>query len=136
MTGGYDDSQAPEGEPRDAENLDPIDSLTGDDPDELMQTGYSPPEREPYTLRHPQTAAEERTGLSLDERLAQEEAEDTGVWRERQPRVGRLVAPDEGGLRDEESEEIAEDVGPAGYAATAEEAAMHLEPEEPDVAEQ
>ena len=31
----------------DAENLDPVEDLTGDDPDETMQTGYSPPEREP-----------------------------------------------------------------------------------------
>ena len=36
----------------DTDDLDPIENLTGDDPDEAMQTGYSPPEREPYNLRH------------------------------------------------------------------------------------
>ena len=35
----------------DAENLDPIENLTGGDPDEVMQTGYNPPDREPHNLR-------------------------------------------------------------------------------------
>ena len=35
----------------DAENLDPTENLTGDDPDEITQTGYSPPDREPHNLR-------------------------------------------------------------------------------------
>lgn len=119
---GVEDYEAVDG----AENLDPIDNLTGDDPDESMQTGYSPPEREPYNLRHPVTATEERHGPSLDEWLAAEEPEDTGTWTESQPRVGRLVAPDEGAHEDEESDAIADDVGPAGYASSAEEAAMHI----------
>ncbi len=123
---GVEDYTAVDG----AENFDPIDNLTGDDPDESMQTGYSPPDREPYNLRHPVTATEERDGPSLDEWLAAEVPEDTGVWTESQPRVGRLVAPDEGAHEDEESDAIGEDVGPAGYAASAEEAAMHLIPEE------
>jgi hypothetical protein len=29
----------------DTELLDPVETLTGDDPDENLQTGYSPPER-------------------------------------------------------------------------------------------
>lgn len=41
-------------------------------------------------------------------------------------RAGRLVAPDEGVRKDEESELVAEDVGIDGAAASAEEAAMHL----------
>jgi len=42
------------------------------------------------------------------------------------PRSGRLVAPDEGAHAVEESDAIATDVGRAGYAASAEEAAVHI----------
>jgi Family of unknown function (DUF5709) len=117
----------------DAENLDPIDNLTGDDPDENMQTGYSPPDREPYNLRHVPTAWEEQQGESLDQKLSEEEPEvsagdvDAG---EADPRAGRLVAPDAGAGVDYEKDEIAEDVGPAGYASSAEEAAVHIEEED------
>lgn len=113
----------------DAELLDPVDNLTGDDPDENMQTGYSPPEREPYNLRHAPTPFDEREGESLDQHLAEEEPEvsaDDIDTADAQPRAGRLVAPDEGAHEDEESEEVATDVGPAGYASSAEEAAMHI----------
>jgi Family of unknown function (DUF5709) len=113
----------------DAELFDPIENLTGADPDEPMQTGYSPPDREPYNLRHAHTPFEERQGESLDEHLA-EEVPDVSVAdvdaAEADPRAGRLVAPDEGTHEDEESEEIATDVGPAGYASSAEEAAVHV----------
>ncbi len=113
----------------DSDTLDPLDDLTGDDPDEEMQTGYSPPEREPYNLRHAPTPREDRMGESLDEHLAEEEP-DIGVddvdLAAADPPAGRLLAPDEGFGEDTESEEIAEDVGAAGYARTAEEAAMHI----------
>lgn len=36
------------------------------------------------------------------------------------------MAPDEGAHPDEEKDAIATDVGPAGYASSAEEAAMHI----------
>lgn len=115
----------------DAENLDPVDNLTGDDPDEIMQTGYSPPEREPYNLKHAPTPEEEREGESLDQRLSEEVPDVTAddVHGEQEPRAGRLVAPDEGAHPDEEPDEIATDVGPAGYASSAEEAAMHIRDE-------
>ena len=45
---------------------------------------------------------------------------------EPEQRAGRLVAPDEGAHPDEEKDEIATDVGPAGYASSAEEAAMYI----------
>jgi hypothetical protein len=113
----------------DSDNLDPLDDLTGNDPDEPMQTGYSPPDREPHNLRHPRTPAEEREGESLEEHLA-EEVPDVSVddveLDGADPPAGRLLAPDQGFGEDTESEEIAEDVGPAGYARTAEEAAMHI----------
>lgn len=113
----------------DAENLDPIESLTGDDPDELMQTGYNPPDREPHNLRDAPTPREEHEGPSLDEQLARENPDVTQadiLRAEAEPRAGRLVAPDEGAHPDEESDEIASDVGPAGYASSAEEAAVHI----------
>lgn len=113
----------------DADVLDSPEGLLGADPDEGAQTGYSPPEREPYTLRHAPTAQDDAYGESLDERLAEEEPEvgaDDWLRADEQPRAGRLVRPDLGSGIDEESDEIAEDVGTAGYAASAEEAAIHI----------
>jgi hypothetical protein len=113
----------------DSDILDPVDDLTGDDPDENMETGYSPPDREPYDLRHVPTAFEERMGPSLDERLSEEVpdvSEDDIFTADAEPRAGRLVAPDEGAHADEETDEIAEDAGPAGYASSSEEAAIHV----------
>ena len=107
----------------------PVEALTGDDPDEATQTGYSPPDREPYNLRHAPTPLEEFEGESLDERLAEEEPDispDDADTADAPPRAGRLVAPDEGVHADEESEEIATDVGRAGYAFSSEEAAVHV----------
>jgi hypothetical protein len=132
-SGAFGDSVYESGDAiEDAENLDPVENLTGDDPDEIMQTGYNPPDREPYNLRHAPTPEEEREGESLDQRLAEEEPDVSPAdidAAEEQPRAGRLLAPDRGIGPDEEAEEIAEDVGPAGYASSAEEAAVHIEPE-------
>ncbi|MBV9592742.1 MAG: hypothetical protein JO147_02940 [Actinobacteria bacterium] len=131
-SGTFGDSVYESGDPvGDTDDLDPIAALTGDDPDEEQQTGYSPPEREPWNLRHP---IDEATGESIDERLAEEEP-DFGAqelsFTDVEPRAGRLVAPGEdaegpGGVDDAEA---AIDVGPGGYAASAEEAAVHIEPE-------
>lgn len=113
----------------DAENLDPIENLTGDDPDEIMQTGYNPPDREPHNLRDAPTPSEEREGESLDRKLAEEVPDvspDDIPLDDPEPRAGRLVAPDQGFGEDREKDEIAEDVGPAGYASSAEEAAVHI----------
>lgn len=145
-----------------AENLDPRENLLGDDPDEVMQTGYDPPEREPHSLRDPLTAAEDREGPPTEERLAEEEPDvgelsGTGTAGDPQgngnraagveavesadviepsgpdPRAGRLVAPD-GGTQEhppDAPDELASDRGPAGYASSAEEAAVHIvEPDE------
>ena len=126
----YGDSVYEGGEAvEDTEDLDPIESLTGDDPDENDETSYVPPDREPYNLRHVPTPFEEARGESLDQKLSEEEPDITPDDIDRadeQPRAGRLIAPDEGGPFDEEKDEIAEDVGPAGYASSAEEAAMHV----------
>jgi Family of unknown function (DUF5709) len=133
-TGDFGDSVYQSGDAvEDSDNLDPIDDLTGDDPDEEEQTGFSPPEREPYNLRHMPTEAEELEGESLDQKLSEEEpevSEEDIFDGEQEPRTGRLVAPDEGAHADEEADEVASDVGPAGYASSAEEAAIHVLPDE------
>jgi hypothetical protein len=118
------DSQGQEGE-RFADLEDALDEPNADD---LLDTGYSPPDRQPQgTQRHE----------TLDERLAEEEPD---VWQrpddgdgigdcvdtDGEPidaevgtrRSGRLVAG--------ESDTIAHDVGVDGGAASAEEAAMHI----------
>lgn len=57
----------------DARLHDLVDAGAGDDSDEIVETGYTPPEREPYNLRQETTASEQREGESLDEHLAEEE---------------------------------------------------------------
>jgi hypothetical protein len=129
--------------------LDAEDTLVdrGSDP---FDEGWSPPER-PLGVEHAgTTAAEQRDGESLDQRLA-EELPDEGVGdgdgigdlafgdgEERDDEVGddrsgRLVAPDEGSHEDVEKDMIASDVGVDGAAASAEEAAIHLVPEEDEL---
>lgn len=129
-SGVFGDSVYEGGDPvGDTDDLDPIENLTSADPDEIMQTGYNPPDREPHNLRERLTPLEESQGESLDQHLAEEEPE---VWdqdvddAEGDERAGRLVAPDEGAHADLEADAIASDVGPAGYASSAEEAAMHV----------
>jgi hypothetical protein len=114
------------------DQVDPSDSLTGDNTEDPLDAGYSPPERASHSWRG-DTADEARAGESLDEHLAEEEPDisaDDLDTADAQPRAGRLVAPDEGAHADEEKDEIATDVGRAGYAASAEEAAMHIEDED------
>lgn len=114
----------------DAEYLDQAETLTGDgvEFDEPLDTSYSPPDFSPVATRFGNTAAEQAEGESLDQRLAQEVADVSpeDVTEEPAPRAGRLVAPDEGAHEDTEAEAVAFDVGKAGSAATAEEAAMHV----------
>jgi len=119
-----------EGGVEDAEDLDPIENLTGDDPDEPLDTGYSPPDYRPAATRYGTTAAEQAAGETLDQRLAQEEPDIDGDLlveaSSLSPRAGRLVAPDEGAHDADEEDMIGQDVGAAGYAASAEEAAVHV----------
>jgi hypothetical protein len=107
---------------------DPSETLTGDNTQDTLDVGYNPPDRPQKSWRG-ETAAEAIEGESLDDRLADEEPDVSEADLDRadeQERTGRLVAPDEGAHADEESDEIATDVGRAGYAASAEEAAMHI----------
>ncbi|MCG2800293.1 MAG: DUF5709 domain-containing protein [Cellulomonas sp.] len=105
------------------------DTLTDRGVDDLLDEGYSPPERE-RSNRWGETAWEQAHGEGLDRRLAEEEPE---VWVQearpalnREPdRAGRLIEDDEAveaGVNDQ----FAVDAGVAGGAASAEEAAVHV----------
>lgn len=98
--------------------------------DELADTDYSPLEREPKATRWGTTAFEQAHGEPLDQLLAEEEPDVFDLAEPPldtpDPRAGRLVAPGGEIGPDEEKDEVASDVGLAGSAASAEEAAMHV----------
>lgn len=123
--------------------LDASDTLEGDPGDDPLDTGVVPPDRWSAGERYGTTLEEERSGESLDQLLAEEEAEpdpyaeadedfpqDAPLGREEpDPRAGRLVAEDEGAHPDAEPDLVARDVGIDAGAASAEEAAVHTEEE-------
>jgi hypothetical protein len=121
------------------DQLQPEDTLDDRGVDDVLDEGYSPPDREPDHLRHPEG------GEPLGDRLDEEEPE---VWARAEEeadadildgdvggevgsaRSGRLLAPDEGSHEDVDAELVAEDEGIDGAGASAEEAAMHTIEEE------
>jgi hypothetical protein len=119
------------------DQLQPGDSLDDRGVDDVLDEGYSPPDREPVRLRHPHEVDEPE---SLAERLAEEEPE---IWSHDEDgdadesdgdaedevgdlRSGRLVAQDQGAGDDDDADLWATDVGVDGAGASAEEAAIHL----------
>jgi hypothetical protein len=115
----------------DETQLQSEDTLDDRGVDDLLDEGWSPPDREPAHLRHGMTREEQRVGETLDERLAEEEPDidpyaDVNDYGTADPRAGRLVAPDEGFGEDDEKDEVAEDIGIDGAGASAEEAAVHV----------
>lgn len=140
------------------DQIQPGDSLDDRGVDDILDEGYSPPEKWSVLEKRGNTAREEREGESLDERLAEEvpdpaleidEDDDEVPLAQRDDldldetiddqqlgdeydgevgdaRSGRLVSPDEGAHSDREKDEVAEDVGIDGGAASAEEAAVHV----------
>ncbi|MFF7368746.1 DUF5709 domain-containing protein [Streptomyces tricolor] len=150
-----DDAYQPTGsneEQEDAGPLDLQDAVGERTYDDMLDEGYSPPERPLGVTKHGTTAAEQHAGESLDERLGQEVPDVTppagdeigdlpgGEGEPVDPeageaRAGRLVAPDEGTHTDTTKEEVAQDVGIDGGAAGAEEAAMHVVPDATDLPE-
>ncbi|MFJ4578644.1 DUF5709 domain-containing protein [Streptomyces echinatus] len=146
-----DDAYQPTGtneEQEDAGPLDLQDAVGERTYDDMLDEGYSPPERPLGVTKHGTTAGEQRAGETLDQRLGQEVPDVTppagdevgdlpgGEGEPVDPeageyRAGRLVAPDEGAHPDTVKEEVAEDVGIDGGAAGAEEAAVHVVEEEP-----
>lgn len=126
-----------------ASQLSYQDSLERHVTDDVLDEGYSPPDFLPYP--DVPTPAEELAGESLDQRLAEEEPDaDPGIDDDDEadwggdgsnggegddadvggPRSGRLTVAGEGD--DPTDDMIADDVGIAGGAASAEEAAVHM----------
>jgi hypothetical protein len=124
----------------DEDQLQFSDTLDGRGVADLLDEGYSPPEKWSAGEGFGTTAAEALRGETLEQRIAQEEP-DTDPYAEPaefvdgpevgHERAGRLVAPDEGSHFDLEEELIAADVGIDGGAASAEEAAIHVVDDEP-----
>jgi hypothetical protein len=128
--------------------LSAADTLEDRGLDDALDEGYSPPEKPRGVTAFGVTPAEEIQGESLDQRLTQEEPDDADETAEvmseddrydadeageffdenevGDERAGRLVAPDEGFGTDYDKDEIGEDVGIDGGAASAEEAAVHI----------
>lgn len=131
------------------EQLDAQDTLDVTGPADVVNEGYSPPERARAIDRWGTTAAEQARGESLAGRLAREVPDaELYAWdglgdstdtdgeliddEVGDVRAGRLALPD-GDLRSGWSGEMfARDVGLDGAGASAEEAAMHLIPEPDD----
>ncbi|TCC26406.1 DUF5709 domain-containing protein [Kribbella sindirgiensis] len=123
----------------DEDQLQASDTLNDRGVEDLLDEGYSPPEKWSAGEGFGTTADEALQGETLDQRIAQEvpdvdpyaeEGEDVGGPQVGAERSGRLVASDEGARSDDDSELYAEDVGIDGAAAGAEEAAVHVVDEE------
>jgi hypothetical protein len=145
-----DDVYQPTGSNEEQEDANPLDLQDAVDErsyDDQLDEGYSPPEKPLGVTKTGTTAAEQYEGESLDDRLGQEVADveapmgdeigdlPDGEGEPLDPeagteRAGRLVAPDEGVREDTTKELVAEDEGIDGGAAGAEEAAMHVVPED------
>jgi hypothetical protein len=127
----------------DQDQLQPQYSLNDRGVDDALDEGYSPPEKPSPLLRHGEHE-------SLDERLAEEEPE-PDPYAEPEPednltvrdelenlddgevgaqRAGRLIDPNRGIGPDVEKDLVGEDVGIDAGAASAEEAAMHIVPDD------
>ena len=137
--------------PDDEGQLSANDTLVDRGLDDALDEGYSPPERPRGLDAFGTTAAEQQQGETLEQRLRQEEPDPTAdpdaplsrndldddealsesdefydMDEVGDQRAGRLRAPDEGIFEDDEKDEIAEDTGIDGGAASAEEAAVHI----------
>lgn len=114
----------------DTNQLEQDDTLLDRGVESMLDEGYSPPEHRPNNHRL-ETELENYEGDSLDDRLAQEEPE---VWETDGPapgsretdRAGRLEADTSEPTGESATSVMATDVGIAGGAASAEEAAVHV----------
>jgi hypothetical protein len=127
----------------DQDQLQPQYSLNDRGVEDALDEGYSPPEKPSVLLRHGEHE-------SLDDRLAEEEPE-PDPYAEPEPednltvrdelenlddgevgeqRAGRLVDPNLGIGPDVDKDLIGQDVGIDAGAASAEEAAMHIVPDD------
>ena len=140
--------------------LQPEDTLVDRGVDDVLDEGYTAPETWSPGQGFGTTAEEEEHGESLDQRLVQEQPdpglEEVEQARDEDAenpagveinadlegegeliddevgdaRSGRLVAPDEGAHSDVEGQLNADDVGIDSGAASAEEAAVHVVPDD------
>ncbi|AJR18192.1 hypothetical protein GUY44_27520 [Pimelobacter simplex] len=126
------------------------DTLLGDDVDDELDRGYSPPEKPSAAQRYGTTPWEQAHDRPLADRLAEEVPDepvdpaddaDDGLAHEADEagtevgdeRAGRLVEPDAALGEDVDSDLVAEDVGIDGAAASAEEAAVHVIPDDEEL---
>lgn len=144
--GRGDDVYQPDGSDVDnppTDELDPQNVIDEPGLDDVLDTGYSPPEKPLGVSKYGTTGEEQREGESLDQRLAQEQPETDPVAPdgadEDEPedngpeendagdaRAGRVTAADEPGpVRN--NRVLGRDVGIDGGAASAEEAAVHIQ---------
>ncbi|MEU2681758.1 DUF5709 domain-containing protein [Streptomyces sp. NPDC007107] len=145
--GRGDDVYQPDGSDVDnppTDDLDPENVIAEPDLDDQLDTGYSPPEKPLGVSKYGTTGEEQREGESLDGRLAQEvpeedplqvsgrddgEPEDNGPEEDDagDERAGRVATTDEepGAVRN--NRVLGRDVGIDGGAASAEEAAVHIQ---------
>jgi hypothetical protein len=126
-------SEYPNEIPDESEQLDQLEpqrSLVDRGVDDVLDEGYSPPERYSQLIR-------EGEHETLDERLEEEIPEPDPYADDDQDeilddgevgdeRAGRLVDPNEGIGPDLDSDLVGNDVGIDGGAASAEEAAVHI----------
>jgi Family of unknown function (DUF5709) len=143
----------------DEDQLQPEDTLDDRGVEDLLDEGYSPPERPRGVDAFGTTAAEQHQGESIEQRLAHEEPDPANAFQDPlaetdmvggddpdaiaseddflgdgevgDRRSGRLMAPDEGAHEDTEAEMVAEDMGIDGGSSSAEEAAVYIIDDEP-----
>jgi hypothetical protein len=124
---------------------DPGFAAENEDATGQLEGTMAPPRDAPVAAdEHGTTAAEMHDGEPLDGRLAREEPDvlvaadapadeshiaDTPFAEGAGQGIGRIVEPDEGARPDVEKDLVATDVGTDLGGYSAEEAAMHLEPE-------
>lgn len=141
----YDDMENRE-ESEVLDQLQPDDTLVDRGVDDVLDEGYSPPEKYGPGEGFGTTADEALEGETLEQRVAQEEPDvdpyadvdpetvldEGGASEVGDQRSGRLVDPDEGLGEDTEKALVGDEVGIDGAAASAEEAAVHVVEDAPD----
>ncbi|MFS0697341.1 DUF5709 domain-containing protein [Streptomyces nitrosporeus] len=157
--GRGDDVYQPDGsdvDNRPTDELDPENVLDEPGLDDILDTGYSPPEKPLGVSKYGTTGEEQLKGESLDQRIAQEvpeddplraaeeSAEDGDAVEDAEPedngpeedeagdrRAGRIEAAGDP-VTSRDNRVLGRDVGIDGGAASAEEAAVHVQDEEGD----
>ncbi|MET8174031.1 DUF5709 domain-containing protein [Streptomyces clavifer] len=149
--GRGDDVYQPDGSDADnrpADDLDPENVLDEPDLDDVLDAGYSPPEKPLGVSKYGTTGEEQREGESLDRRLAQEVPEEDPLLADPadagpedngpqdngpeegdagDERAGRVAVADEEPGSARNNRVLGRDVGIDGGAASAEEAAVHIQ---------